>query len=101
MARPKPPLNIKKFEGTPEILPIDKWFPLFDMKVAEASCTQHGRVNHFSEYLEGEAFKWYLTEIFSNDETTCDDIKRDMQDHFTATDGDTFCLFIHYQLKGG
>lgn len=100
MARPKPPLNIPKYKGTPEDVPIDKWLQLFDMKASEASWTQRDRVSHFSEYIEGEAFKWYLTEIFSNVETW-DDIKRDMQNRFATTDGDAFRLFIHYRLKGG
>lgn len=101
MAKPKPPLNIQKFKGTPEDVPIDKWLLLFDMKAAEASWTHRDRVSHFSEYIEGEAFKWYLTEIFGNGETTWDDIKRDMQARFATTDGDAFRLFIHYRLKGG
>ncbi|KAH6942446.1 hypothetical protein HPB50_005758 [Hyalomma asiaticum] len=100
MARPKPPLNIPKYRGTPEDVPIDKWLQLFDMKASEASWTHRKRVSHFSEYIEGEAFKWYLTEIFSNVETW-DDIKRAMQNRFATTDGDAFRLFIHYQLKGG
>ncbi|KAH6932242.1 hypothetical protein HPB50_004044 [Hyalomma asiaticum] len=97
---PKPPLNIPKYKGTPEDVPIDKWLQLFDMMASEASWTHRERVSHFSEYIEGEAFKWYLTEIFSNVETW-DDIKRAMQNRFATTDGDAFRLFIHYRLKGG
>ncbi|KAH6943637.1 hypothetical protein HPB50_025021 [Hyalomma asiaticum] len=62
--------------------------------------THRERVSHFSEYIEGEAFKWYLTEIFRNVETW-NDIKRAMQNRFATTDGDAFRLFIHYRLKGG
>ncbi|KAH6948916.1 hypothetical protein HPB50_027001 [Hyalomma asiaticum] len=100
MARPKPPLNIPKYKGTPEDVPIDKWLQLFDMKESEASRTHRERVSHFSEYIEGEAFNWYLIEIFSNVETW-DDIKRAMQNRFAKTDGDAFRLFIDYRLKGG
>ncbi|KAH6922074.1 hypothetical protein HPB50_008840 [Hyalomma asiaticum] len=71
MARPKPPLNIPKYKGTPEDVPIDKWLQLSDMKASEASWTHRDRVSHFSEYIEGEAFKWYLTEIFSNSLKEC------------------------------
>ncbi|KAH6944955.1 hypothetical protein HPB50_006328 [Hyalomma asiaticum] len=63
MARPKPPLNIPKYKGTPEDVPIDKWLQLFDMKASEASWTHRDRVGHFSEYIDGEAFKWYLTDF--------------------------------------
>ncbi|KAH6941355.1 hypothetical protein HPB50_016953 [Hyalomma asiaticum] len=70
------------------------------MKAFEASWTHRDRFSHFSEYIEGEAFKWCLTEIFSNVETW-DDIRRDMQNHFATTDGDAFRLFLHYRLKGG
>ncbi|KAH6948989.1 hypothetical protein HPB50_027377 [Hyalomma asiaticum] len=69
MARPKPPLNIPKYKGTPEDVPINKWLRLFDMKASKASCTHRDQVSHFSECIEGEAFKWYLTEIFSNVKT--------------------------------
>ncbi|KAH6936141.1 hypothetical protein HPB50_013837 [Hyalomma asiaticum] len=70
------------------------------MKACDASWTHRDWVSHFSEYIEGEAFKWYLTDIFSNVETW-DDIKRDMQNRFATTDGDAFRIFIHYRLKGG
>ncbi|KAH7983435.1 hypothetical protein HPB52_012047 [Rhipicephalus sanguineus] len=83
MAMPKPPLSILKYKGTPDDVPVD-----------------NGRVSHFSEYIEGEVFKWYLTEIFGNGET-CDDMKRGMQNRFATTYGDSFGLFIHYRLKGG
>ncbi|KAH6930407.1 hypothetical protein HPB50_013259 [Hyalomma asiaticum] len=65
MARSKPPLNMPKYKGTPEDVPIDKWFQLFDMKASEASGTHHDRC-HFSEYIEGEAFKCYLTDFQQN-----------------------------------
>lgn len=100
MAKPKPPLNIPKYKGTPEDVPVDKWLLLFDTKAVEASWTHSDRVSHFSEYIEGEAFKWYLTEIFGKGETW-DDIKSGMQNRFATTDGDAFRLFIHYRLKGG
>ncbi|KAH7950936.1 hypothetical protein HPB52_003144 [Rhipicephalus sanguineus] len=100
MAKPKRPLNMPKCKGTPEDVSVDKWLLLFDTKVVEASWTHSDRVSHFSEYIEGEAFKWYLTEIFGKGETW-DDIKRGMQNRFATTDGDAFSLFIHYRLKGG
>ncbi|KAH6929690.1 hypothetical protein HPB50_004760 [Hyalomma asiaticum] len=63
MARPKPPLNIAKYKRTPQDVPIDKWLQLFYMKASEASWTHRHRVSHFSEYIEGEAFKWHLTDF--------------------------------------
>ncbi|KAH6922330.1 hypothetical protein HPB50_013298 [Hyalomma asiaticum] len=98
MATPKPPLNITKYKGTPEDVPFAKWLQLFRMKAVEASWTHRHRVSHFSEYIVGEAFKWYLSEIFSNVETW-DDIKRDVQSRFATTDGNAFRLFIQYLLK--
>ncbi|KAH6927252.1 hypothetical protein HPB50_001128 [Hyalomma asiaticum] len=70
------------------------------MKASEASRTHRERVSHFSEYIEGEAFKWYLTEIFSNVETW-DDIKRAMQNRFATTDGDAFQCHIISGLTDG
>ncbi|KAH8022337.1 hypothetical protein HPB51_023390 [Rhipicephalus microplus] len=43
MAKPKPPLYIQKFKGTPEDVPIDKWL-LFYMKAAETSWTHRDRI---------------------------------------------------------
>ncbi|KAH6939183.1 hypothetical protein HPB50_016426 [Hyalomma asiaticum] len=59
------------------------------MKAAEAPWTHRDRVSHFNEHIEGEAFKWYLTEMFG------DDIRRGMQNRFATTNGDAFRLFIH------
>ncbi|KAH6933050.1 hypothetical protein HPB50_011725 [Hyalomma asiaticum] len=57
-------------------------------KASEALWTHRDRVSHHSEYSEGEAFKWYLTDFQQ---------RRDMGRYKT----DTFRLFIHYRLKGG
>ncbi|KAH6934795.1 hypothetical protein HPB50_000818 [Hyalomma asiaticum] len=44
MARPKPPLSIPKYKGTPEGVPIDKWLQLFDMKESKALWTHRDRL---------------------------------------------------------
>ncbi|KAH6922005.1 hypothetical protein HPB50_007405 [Hyalomma asiaticum] len=44
MTRPKPPLSVRKYKGTPEDVPIDKWLQLFDMKASDTSWTYHNRI---------------------------------------------------------
>lgn len=78
---------------------MDKWQCFFDTKVTTAGWLERDKLTNFSDYLEGEAFCWYLTEVFDTNESW-ESIKESMLKQFAAPVGDPFRWFIHCRLKG-
>lgn len=100
MATSKKVINIPKFSGAPEDVPFDKWLRLFDVKTAAAAWTERDKLCHFSDYLEGEAFRWFLTEVFGTD-ASWDSLSECMKQRFTSAVADPFRQFIHCRLRPG
>ncbi|KAH7961027.1 hypothetical protein HPB52_000786 [Rhipicephalus sanguineus] len=61
MSTSRKAMNLPKYTGAEDDVPVDKWSRLFEAKAGNVAWSKQGRI---SEYLEGEAFRWYLTEIF-------------------------------------
>lgn len=100
MTSSKKALTIPKYSGAAEDVPFDKWLRLFEVKSAAAAWTERDKQCNFSDYLEGEAFRWHLTEVFDTDAsweslTTC------MTQRFASAVADPFRQFIHLRLKPG
>lgn len=100
MTTSKKAINIPKYSGTPEDVSFDKWLRLFEVKTAAAAWTERDKLCNFSDYLEGEAFRWYLTEVFDTD-ASWETLTQCMTQRFTSTVADPFRQFIHCQLKPG
>lgn len=91
---PQPQLSIIKYSGTPEDAPIDKWIRLFERKADALDWTENDKVTNFCDYIDGEAFRWYLSEIFEVS-TTWQEVKESMTARFGACVLDPFRSFIH------
>lgn len=74
MTTTRKPVQIIKYTGAISGVPAEKWLRLYEMKTATANWTEGDQLRNVNEYLEGEVFRWFLTEIF---ETTgsWDDLK--------------------------
>lgn len=100
MTTSKKTIIISKYSGSSEDVPFDKWLRLFEVKTAAAAWTERDKLCHFSDYLEGEAFRWYLTEVFDTD-ASWQDLTACMTQRFASAVADPFRQFIHCQLKSG
>lgn len=98
MSPPKKMISLPKYTGAEDDVPVDKWLHLFETKASNVSWSERDRIDCISEYLEGEAFRWYLTEIFDA-EDTWEGIKTSMISRFSAPVSDPFRQFIHCRLK--
>lgn len=92
------PLTIPKYNGGSDDVPVRKWLRLFEMKADTAHWQPQDMIQNFSDYVEGDAFHWYLNEIFDTCETW-DDIKTRMTLRFSTAVADPFRSFIHYRQK--
>ncbi|KAH7957949.1 hypothetical protein HPB51_028063 [Rhipicephalus microplus] len=86
---------IPKYTGAANDGPVQDWFDLFELHATAASWSEREMVINFTDYISGEAFKFYLTHIFENDESW-KKIKEEMIIHFKEYDED---LFIPHQRK--
>lgn len=98
MSPPKKMISLPKYTGAEDDVPVDKWLRLFETKASNATWSERDRIDCISEYLEGEAFRWYLTEIFDS-EDSWEGIKTSMIARFSAPVNDPFRQFIHCRLK--
>lgn len=94
------PLNITKFCGSPDDVPVEKWLRLFDTKADAVGWTDADKVRNFNEYVENDAFKWYLTDVFDTNETWSD-VRERMVARFGTPVVDPFRAFIHCRLRKG
>lgn len=92
--QPQSHLSIIKYSGTSEEAPVDKWLRLFERKADALDWTDNDRVNNFCDYIDGEAFRWYLSEIFEVC-TTWQAVKESMTARFGTCVLDPFRSFIH------
>lgn len=83
MSPPKKMISLPKYTGAEDDVPVDKWLRLFETKASNATWSERDRIDCISEYLEGEAFRWYLTEIFDS-EDSWEGIKTSMIARFSA-----------------
>ena len=84
-------LQIPKYNGSKDSIPIKKWLALYE-KISNKS-----KNDCLYQYLEGEALKWYLTEIFEED-ISWKEAKEAMTQRFENTTVDPFRKFIHFRL---
>lgn len=91
-------LAIIKYTGAPEDVPVSKWLRLFETKADALDWTDNEKVKSLCDYLEGEAFRWYLSEIFEVCETW-EEVKQSMTVRFGAAVLDPFRSFIHCRQK--
>ncbi|KAH8026606.1 hypothetical protein HPB51_022581 [Rhipicephalus microplus] len=68
MTAPSADLDISKYTGSVDDRPVQDMFNLFEFHAAATSWSERQRVTNFTDYVIGEAFKFYLTHIFENDE---------------------------------
>ncbi|KAH8040798.1 hypothetical protein HPB51_012968 [Rhipicephalus microplus] len=69
-------LPIPKYTGAVDGGPAQDWFDLFELHATTASWSEREIVANFTDYVSGDAFKFYLTHIFQNDESR-EKIKRE------------------------
>lgn len=100
MTTSKKAITIPKYSGASDDVPFDKWLRLFEVKTAAAAWTERDKLCNFSDYLEGEAFRWYLTEVFDTG-TAWEDLVACMTERFASAIADPFRQFIHCRLKSG
>lgn len=53
----------------PDDVPVGKWLQLFDVKAAASGWAHNDEVANLSEYVEDEAFRWYLENLLGIEET--------------------------------
>lgn len=100
MATSKKVINIPKYSGASTDVPFDKWLRLFEVRTAAAAWTERDKLCYFSDYLEGEAFRWFLTEVFDTD-ASWESLCERMKGRFTSGVADPFRQFIHCRLRTG
>ncbi|KAH7934579.1 hypothetical protein HPB51_029056 [Rhipicephalus microplus] len=61
-------LPIPKYTGAADDGPVQDWFDLLELHATAASWSEREMVTNFTDYVSSEAFKFYLTQIFQNDE---------------------------------
>lgn len=81
-------------------MPGGKWLRLCDVKSAAAGWIDNHKAVNFSEYVEDEAFRWYLEHLFDTEETW-NNILEQMKERFGEAIGDPFRELIHTRLKEG
>lgn len=94
------PLVIPKYHGGADDVPVEKWLRLFDFKANTNNWTEQDKINNFSEYIEGEAFRWYITEIFDSVKTW-EEVMKLLTVRFATPVADPFRSFIHCRQKKG
>lgn len=90
-------LNITKFSGSHDGVPVDEWLHLFD-KADAGEWTEQKRTRNFNEYVENDALKWYLTEVTHTDETW-DGVRERMIARSQTPVVDRFRVFVHCRIK--
>lgn len=58
------------------------------------------QLRNFNEYLEGEAFRSFLTEMFDTTDSW-GDLKESMMERFSASVAEPYMTFIHCRQKWG
>lgn len=96
----KKAMSLTKFSGSPDDVPVEKWLRLFNTKAESLGWTDQDKVRNFHEYVENDAFKWYLSDVFDTNETWSDVHDR-MVARFGSPVVDPFRAFIHRRLKRG
>lgn len=94
----QPQLAIIKYTGAPDDVPIDKWLRLFERKACNLDWTDDEKVNNLCDYVQGEAFRWYLSDIFEVC-NTWQGVKDSMMVRFGAPVSDPFRSFIHHRQQ--
>lgn len=69
MAASSADLPIPQYAGLADDGAVEDWFKFFECHATAASWTERDMVADFNYYVTGEAFKFYLTHIFQNDES--------------------------------
>ncbi|KAH7948441.1 hypothetical protein HPB52_022705 [Rhipicephalus sanguineus] len=94
----KESISLPKYTGAEDDVPVDKWLRLFEAKASNVARSERDCINYICEYLEGEAFRRYLTEIFDVEDSR-GGIKDSMKERFAEPITDPFRQFIHCRLK--
>lgn len=68
MTEPSADLHILKYTEVADDGLVQDWFDLFELHATTASWSKREMVMNFSDYVTDEAFNFYLTYIFDNDE---------------------------------
>lgn len=100
MTPTRKPVHIINYTGAINDTPAEKWLHLYKMKTATANWTEGDQLRNFNVYLEGEAFRWFPTEIFETMESW-DDLKERMMERVSASVAEPFRAFIHCRQKRG
>lgn len=64
MTTAKKTLHLIKYTGVTKDIPMKKCLRLYELKADGARWNKIDKVHNFDEYLEGDAHRWFLTEIF-------------------------------------